>query len=137
MTSERLRLEGLKREAYERIANEREPFCAGCGKPEWEHSHRLPQNFSNYRYIAVDENIDLYCRLCHGRWEQGTVWKLENGQEAMEYLLRADKGYFLRKLKQMDDRMGEELNFNDALTALQPLKVVFPEWAIKMVVRYL
>lgn len=136
MTSERMRLEALKREAYDRIANEREPFCAGCGSPNFEHSHRFPQSFDNYRYVAVDENIDLYCRQCHAFWENGNAWRLKNGEEAMNYLLRTDKGYFVRKLGQMDKRMSEELRKSGIMLNVA-VRTVFPEWAIKMVVKYL
>lgn len=133
MTPERLKLEAEKRAAYERIANEREPLCEGCGSPNFEHSHRFPVSYQNYAYIAVDEAIDLYCRHCHTyRYENGRIYELKNGEEVMAYLQRTDFQFFMSKLSQMEQRMTEALTDPKRIG-----KPMFPKWAVGLVVKYL
>ena len=123
-TPKRAELERKMKEAYNKIAEEREPYCEGCGDPMFEHSHRFPKEYKGYKYIAVPEAIDLYCRVCHHNYENGRLWLLENGEAVLEYLESVDKDFHARKMAQMDDRFWDDRAYESdnvpgwALTAL-------------------
>ena len=100
MTPKRRNLEAEKKEAYKRIDASRPPICEGCETSSCiSHSHRFPQAYQNYKFIAVDESIDLYCmemaNNCHSLYERGFVYRLKNGEEVMNYLMRTDYQFFM------------------------------------------
>lgn len=140
MTTKRRDLEAEKKECYRRIDASRPPICQGCGcRGVLSHSHRFPQAYENYRYIAVDESIDLYCmgfdNNCHTAYETGKLHKLRNGKEVMEYLMNEDYGYFMRKLVQMDKRISEERK-KKWLQESQGI-ISIPEWCDEMIREHL
>ncbi len=65
------------------------PFCEDCGKPagtvRLEVSHRISKAL-NFDYIAVRENLDLLCRLCHLKHEAGYWPLMKKGKEIAEYI---------------------------------------------------
>lgn len=136
VTDKRRDLEAEKKEAYKRIDATRPPICEGCDcRGALSHSHRFPQAYQNYKYIAVDESIDLYCmgfdNNCHGRYETGRVHQLKNGEAVMNYLMETDYQFFMSKLMKMQQRISEEtkkrwLSNSQGLTAI-------PEWASRMI----
>jgi len=140
MTPKRRNLEAEKKEAYKRIDASRLPICEGCGASSClSHSHRFPQAYQNYKYIAVDESIDIYCmemaNNCHSLYERGLVYRLKNGEKVMDYLMRTDYPFFMGKLGQMQKRISEE-NKKNWLASSQGL-VSIPEWASRMISEHL
>lgn len=128
MTAKRAAFEKEKKAAYERISEAREPLCEGCGSSHYEHSHRFPVAFENYRYIGEDESIDLYCRECHTNYERGYLFLLNNGAEALEYLRKENEQFFFRKLYQMKDALAKHMKKKWLQVSQGTLKI--PEWAM-------
>lgn len=107
MTPARARKETQLRETLNKIDEKRIRMCYGCGSNQFEHSHRLPKG-QFFSYIAIEENIDRYCRTCHKNYEDGRIWLLDNGPEVMAYILKENREYFMKKLFQMKDRLNGE-----------------------------
>lgn len=143
MTQKRRDLEAEKKECYRRIDASRPPICQGCGNRMFlSHSHRFPQAYDSYKYIAVDESIDIYCTVgksngtgCHTFYETGHLHKLRNGKEVMEYLMNEDYGYFMRKLVQLNKRISEERK-KKWLQESQGI-ISIPEWCDEMIREHL
>ena len=140
MTPKRRDLEAEKKSCYKRIDSSRPPVCEGCGcRGALSHSHRFPQAYQNYKYIAVDESIDLYCmgfdNNCHGLYETSRIWVLKNGEDVMKYLMRTDYGFFMAKLTKMSQRIQEEQK-KRWLAKSQGL-VSVPKWATDMISEHL
>lgn len=131
-----------KKDAYKRIDASRPPICQGCGCRDFlSHSHRFPQAYQNYAYIAVDEAIDIYCMErsdyvgCHALYERNHLWKLRNGEEVMNYLMETDYQFFMAKLSKMSQRISEERK-KKWLQESQGL-VSIPEWATELIKTHL
>lgn len=130
MTPERARLQAKMHEAYEEIANEREPRCQGCPSWNFERSHSIPKDYDNYRFIAEKENIVLLCRQCHVNYENGKVFLLDCGEEIMNYLAKADEAFYNRKVAQMVKRLEEYQKKN--WLAISNGTIFIPTWALNI-----
>lgn len=106
-TPERHRLENEKHRMYAREAETRQPYCKGCGTTQnLSHSHRISQN--DRTLIADARNVDYYCQdNCHPNYENGYLWRLDNGAEVLEYLQEKSHYRYTAKVFQMKDRIYE------------------------------
>ena len=132
ITVRRQQLNDEMRKAYDEIDQEREPVCQGCQAPEFEHSHSIPKNYKDYKFIADERNIWLLCRDCHTLFETGWVWMLEHcGEEIMANILACDEDYYRQKREQVRKRL-ESYKAKNWL-AISQGNIKIPEWIEKLV----
>ena len=107
-TPARQKLENEKHAMYAKEAEEREPFCRGCGTTQnLSHSHRVSQN--NRELIAKPENVDYYCQgVCHPAYENGRIYELDNGNDVLDWLANTDGQRYRAKVYKMMDRIADD-----------------------------
>lgn len=107
-TPKRAKLENEKHRMYENEAQQRQPFCLGCGTTQnLNHSHRITQN--DRTQIANPKNVDYYCQdVCHPNYESGRLYLLDNGNDVLEWLAETDWQRYTSKVFKMIDRIKDD-----------------------------
>lgn len=97
-----------RQKAYQEMESHPQ-YCRGCGTSQnLSHSHRITQ--ADKRHVANPKAIDFYClgeNSCHTAYENGFLWRLDNGAEVMEWLKETDFDAYRRKRLQMLRRVEE------------------------------
>ncbi len=90
----------LLKKVYTEIANERAPYCTGCGKSDvpLSFSHIIPRS-RRPDLVADKRNITYHClsvgrKGCHEIWESKERSVLLDYHKNMEYILEVDTEYY-------------------------------------------
>lgn len=110
----------LKQEIRQEAWDENRYYCQGCGEGKpLDCSHIL--SVAQRKDLECEkENINLFCRDCHNKWESGEDEKrrgLLTYEKDMEYIEKNRKVYTPpfdakanKTIKQLNDRMNKFLN---------------------------
>lgn len=89
---------------YQKIDEEREHICSGCGRGDipLSHSHLIPVG-TNQSLECEENNIQLHCldwgnrKGCHTKWESHNIEEIKDMndfKENMDYVRSVDETYY-------------------------------------------
>ncbi len=110
VSAKQAKVEKEKSKVYRQRSENERPFCRGCGSytDPLSNSHRIGQ--AKKEHAANPANLDTFCmdgNDCHRLFENGYLWRLDNGLEVLEWLESTDHERFMSKVYKMADRIRE------------------------------